>query len=148
MMIVFRTSHLGELDHTASLMLSAFPNHRIFAVEGPIGSGKTTLIKAFCQTLQIYDKVSSPTFSIINVYESPQGLVYHFDLYRLNDMAEFIATGAMEHLESGAYCFIEWPNKALEILPHETIIIKINVEDDGARIYEMEPLPERTHKLR
>jgi len=63
-------------------------------------------------------------------------------------MAEFIATGAMEHLESGAYCFIEWPNKALEILPHETIIIKINVEDDGARIYEMEPLPERTHKLR
>lgn len=143
-MIIVKTSKEEELKGLASRLLSAFPYHRIFAVEGEMGAGKTTLIKALCSSLRVSDEVDSPTFSIINVYTSPQGFVYHFDLYRLKNIEEFVATGAIEYLESGDYCFIEWPEKALSMLPPETISIKIEVEEDGSRIYKIEELKQIT----
>ena len=82
-----------------------------------MGSGKTTLIKAICQQLGIEEIVSSPTYSIVNVYQSTLfGEVYHFDLFRLKNEHEAEEIGIADYLDSGNICIIEWPEIAPTIL--------------------------------
>lgn len=90
-----------------------------------MGAGKTTLIKQLCKNLGTQDNLSSPTYSIVNEYHYEKHKIFHFDLFRINKISELYDLGFEEYLESGEYCFIEWPEKALEIIPkpYLTIII-------------------------
>jgi tRNA threonylcarbamoyladenosine biosynthesis protein TsaE len=125
-----RCSSISELDKTAEELLRLFPSKRIFALSGSMGSGKTTFIQALCRTLRVVDVVNSPTFSIVNEYLTAEGAsVFHFDLYRLRKAEELLDIGYEDYFYSGEYCFIEWPEMAADLIPDESVLITIQVEE-------------------
>jgi len=113
---------LENISSAVNQLLEAI-NHgpKIWLFRGEMGAGKTTLVKEIGQQLKIKSLVQSPTFSLVNPYETESGeIIYHFDLYRLENVHEAIDIGIEEYLDSGHLCFIEWPERA-EILwniPH------------------------------
>jgi len=113
---------------SAANLLSIYPTRRVWAFDAPMGAGKTTLIKQLCEELETDDVVNSPTFSIVNVYDTKkEGEVYHFDCYRLKDIEEAQDFGAEDYLYSGNLCLIEWPKIIEPLLPEDTIWVRINV---------------------
>ena len=122
----------------AAAMLSACGARRVFAFHGELGAGKTTLIKAMCAELGVTSSTSSPSFSIVNEYRSSDDRpVYHFDLYRLKGAQELEAIGFAEYLDSGNYCFIEWPELARTQLPLDAVNVRMRVSTGGDRTIEV-----------
>ena len=98
---------LQQINEVARQLAALAPAHKVFALHGEMGAGKTTLIHAWCKALGVAENVSSPTFSIINQYKDGGGqTIYHMDLYRLRDEEEAIATGVEDCLFSGSICNI------------------------------------------
>ncbi len=119
---------LQEIDNAAKSFISVVSNRKVFAFNGEMGAGKTTFIHATCRQMGVTEKMSSPTYPIINQYKTVNDTcIYHIDLYRLKDTAEAIQTGVEECINSGDYCFIEWPEKIVAILPLFTINIFIGI---------------------
>ncbi|MBR4562869.1 MAG: tRNA (adenosine(37)-N6)-threonylcarbamoyltransferase complex ATPase subunit type 1 TsaE [Paludibacteraceae bacterium] len=119
-------------------VLNVYPERRVYALNGKMGAGKTTFTKQLCEELGTMDIVNSPTFAIVNVYEDGQGEeIYHFDCYRLKNLAEAMDLGAEEYLYSGRYCFIEWPDVLEPILPEDTVEITFTVTDNGDRVLRL-----------
>lgn len=106
----------------------------VFAFYGKMGAGKTTFIKAICEELGVEDVITSPTFAIINEYESPETTIYHFDFYRIKKLEEVYDMGYEDYFYSGGLCFIEWPELIEELLPENAIRITIEEQPDGSRI--------------
>ncbi|BAO56242.1 tRNA (adenosine(37)-N6)-threonylcarbamoyltransferase complex ATPase subunit type 1 TsaE [Nonlabens marinus] len=107
--------HIKDIDKAAEYVIaSAKVNTLLF--NAPMGSGKTTLITAICKKLGVTEDISSPTFSIVNEYKGSNGIIYHFDLYRLNSIDELHDIGAEEYLESPALKLIEWPDLSIPLL--------------------------------
>lgn len=128
---------LGELNQVAEKFLEAFPADRLFAFYGKMGSGKTTFIKALCEKLQVTDYVTSPTFALINVYDTElSGEIYHFDFYRIKNMEELFDLGYEEYFFSDSYCFVEWPELIEPLLPPNTIRVSITETASGSRMLE------------
>ena len=124
---------------SVSLELLSLSDNRIFALYGELGVGKTTLVKQFCDHLKIVDRVSSPTFSIVNEYINFNGeKVFHFDLYRLNDISELKKIGIDMYFNSGNYCFIEWPALAVPFLSDNYIRIKMTNNTDKRELLLLE----------
>lgn len=107
----------------------------VFAFYAPMGTGKTTFIKALCEVLGVEDVINSPTFSIINEYRAePSGeLIYHFDCYRLEKLSDALSLGVDDYLQSGALCFIEWPEVMEDILPEGTVRVSLEELEGGQR---------------
>ncbi len=127
---------LEQLDTVAQQIIDQIKrnNTTVVAFYGKMGSGKTTLIKALCQKLNVIDTVQSPTFAIINQYQTSDGtVVYHFDFYRLEKIEDAINIGAEEYFYSGDLCLIEWPEIIEPILPPGTMKIKIDILDKSTR---------------
>lgn len=101
-------------------------NEKIFLFDAPMGAGKTTFIKSFCEYLEVSDTMSSPTYSIVNEYHTKSNSkVFHFDLYRLKSEQELFELGFEEYISSNHYVFIEWPEMAIPYLDtYLRIIIK------------------------
>ena len=130
-------SSLSELNQVAEKFIEAHPADRLFAFYGKMGSGKTTFIKALCDRLQVIDYVTSPTFALINVYETEQSKeIYHFDFYRIKSMEELYDLGYEEYFFSDKYCFVEWPELIEPLLPSNTIKVKIFETESGSRMIE------------
>ena len=128
-------SNVSELTYVAHTILNDTPNQYIFAFYGKMGAGKTTLIKAFCEELGVEEVVTSPTFALVNEYNSKDNNpVYHFDFYRIKKIDEVFDIGYEEYFYSDNYCFIEWPELVLELLPHSYVYILIEEDDSGNRI--------------
>lgn len=122
-----------DLAAAAQWLLQQKPDSKIFLFNGAMGAGKTTFIKAICEVLDVEDSTSSPTFSIVNEYATAAGPIYHFDFYRLKDEQEAYDLGYEEYFYSGAYCFIEWPEKIPNILPDDAVNIEIEIIDTQSR---------------
>jgi len=103
-----------------------------------MGSGKTTLIKAAVKRLGTSDSISSPTFSIVNTYQTKGGMVHHFDLYRLNTTQELVDLGFDIYLDSNSLVLIEWPELAMPLLPQNTVKITISINSDNSRSLSFE----------
>lgn len=102
---------LNDIEKVAASLLAIQPDNRIFFFEGNLGAGKTTLIKEMCKSLGVSSEMSSPTFSIVNEYETLDAQkVYHVDLYRIETKQDIVQIGLFDYLDSGSYCFIEWPS--------------------------------------
>ena len=127
-------SSVTELPAAAAKILLGAGTRRVFLLSGPMGAGKTALIRELCRGLGSSDHFSSPTYAIINEYDSPVGRLCHFDLYRINSVAELYDLGIEEYLASGDYCFFEWP-QLLEHVPLPPCVeITIEVHGDVRRI--------------
>ena len=98
-----------------------------------MGAGKTTFIQALCKAKKVEDLVGSPTFSLINEYRFPEGIIYHLDLYRLKDEEEAIRAGIEDCLYSGEICLVEWPERAPGIFPPDTLHLLIEELDEMKR---------------
>lgn len=122
-----KTESLSDLNDAAQKILSFAKKERIFVFYGEMGAGKTTLINTLCEILEVEDQTSSPTFSIVNEYQSAKGTIYHFDFYRIKNQAEAFDLGYEDYFYSGDYCFIEWPEKIPDLLPEHYIRIDITV---------------------
>lgn len=128
----------ADAPEIARVILQGYPEARLLAFHGDLGAGKTTLIKAMGQVLGVADAMSSPTFALVNEYRSGAGdPVYHFDLYRLKDAAELDAIGFSEYVDSGNYCFIEWPQLAEELLPPGTLHVTLEEGANGVRLISL-----------
>ncbi len=124
----------SDAEEVAAFILQSHAEARIFAFTGDLGAGKTTLIKALCKALGVADQTSSPSFAIVNEYRAASGdPVYHFDLYRLKAAEELEGIGFDEYLDSGHYCFIEWPELAEDHLPSEALHVRIEAANTGVR---------------
>ena len=124
---------LTEINYI-SKKISKQLNNQIVLFKGPMGSGKTTLIKSICKYLNFNDNISSPTFSLVNTYEnSSNNIIYHFDLFRIKNLEEALDIGIEEYLDSGNKCFIEWPEIINELLDFKCTTIEMSVVDDNKR---------------
>jgi tRNA threonylcarbamoyladenosine biosynthesis protein TsaE len=131
------TYELPDIAEVAKKIISLAEN-KVLLFYGDMGVGKTTLIKEIARQLSVDDVTSSPTFSIVNEYLTNSGeSLYHFDFYRINDENEVYQFGAEEYLDSGNWCFIEWPEKVENLLPLDAHAIKILMNNDGTRSLEM-----------
>ncbi|KPK87270.1 MAG: tRNA threonylcarbamoyladenosine biosynthesis protein TsaE [Bacteroides sp. SM23_62_1] len=128
----------AAIRKVAKEFLKQYGQKRIFAIYGELGAGKTTFIKALCYELGVNEIVSSPSFAIINEYYSDCcGRIYHFDFFRLEELAEAFDIGYEDYFYSGQYCFIEWADRIEAILPSGTIHVHMAADDTSARILEV-----------
>ena len=123
----------AELPKVASALLDFAQGEKFFVFEGEMAAGKTTFIKSFCQVLGVKGVVSSPTFSIVNEYHSPDDIIYHFDFYRLKNLNEAYDIGYEEYFYSKHYCLVEWPQKVTELLPEQYIKVELSIKNDQER---------------
>ena len=133
---IYLLPDVGALTEVAQQFIQeVLPWGDVFAFYAPMGTGKTTFIKALCEELGVTDVINSPTFSIINEYRAePSGeLIYHFDCYRLEQLSDALSLGAEDYLQSGALCFIEWPEVIQDILPADTVHVTLEELEGGAR---------------
>lgn len=123
---------LSEVEAVAQKLLDLSKDCKIILLRGELGSGKTALTKFICKLLNVKDEASSPTFSLVNQYETESGeQLYHFDLYRLKSIEEAIDIGCEEYFNSGKLCLIEWPEIAMEIIPDEHIDVLIELKGEN-----------------
>ena len=122
---------LSELPAVAHQIIQAFGERNVIAFQGQMGAGKTTLIKAICVALGVTDTISSPTFSLVNEYQSAQKeKMYHFDFYRIKTIDEAYDMGFEDYIYSNALCFIEWPERVEELLPMNCVYVNIRLDGE------------------
>lgn len=132
--MTIRYSELSEIDAVAQQVIQSCKGYNIWLFEGQMGAGKTTLIKSICSQMNVIDNVSSPTFSLLNVYQTDTGdEFFHFDFYRIEDQIEAIDIGCDEYFYAGNTCFIEWPEKIPELIPDRFVKICINLVRENER---------------
>jgi len=125
---------LSDLNIVADKFLRLMKGKKVFAFFGPMGVGKTTFIKALCNELGVIEIVTSPTFALINEYQTGSNdVIYHFDFYRIEKIEEVYDFGYEDYFYSGNYCFIEWPEKVAELLPENVVYVNIVENKDGSR---------------
>lgn len=127
------TFSLDQIEEVARQIISQNPK-KIILFHGEMGVGKTTLIKAMAKALGVKEATSSPTFSLVNEYQTSSHLkLYHFDVYRLKNETEAYDMGLDEYLDSGNWCFIEWAEKIPSLIPEEHSVISIKLLPDLKR---------------
>ena len=126
---------LAQIQEAAQKLLQAGRDANVWALHGTLGSGKTTLTKAVLNALGSHETVASPTFSIVNEYQTDKGeTVYHFDFYRIKNEMEAYDIGTDEYFDSGHLCLVEWPEKILSLLPAQHFEIQIEIIDEHNRL--------------
>ena len=129
---------INNIRSAAREFVAGMGDGTVFAFYGKMGAGKTTFIKAVCEELGVGDVITSPTFAIVNEYESEtQALtIYHFDFYRIKKIEEVYDMGYEDYFYGGGLCFIEWPELIEELLPEDAVKVTIAEQEDGSRVVE------------
>lgn len=129
----FIVEDLEGYDTVAKYLLGLKSKYNLFYLKGDLGAGKTTLVQKVSEYLDAEDQVVSPSFALINIYDSPKGEIYHIDLYRLDNLDEIIDLGIEDYLYSDNFCFVEWPEMIENISPEEYFEINIEILNDFKR---------------
>jgi tRNA threonylcarbamoyladenosine biosynthesis protein TsaE len=124
---------LKNLPEIASAIIASAKSKTLLFF-GEMGAGKTTLIKEICKQLDVVDSISSPTFSLVNEYQtSKEVAVFHFDFYRITDEEEAFDMGIEEYLDNNDWCLIEWPQNVENLLPLEAVKLHLSILENGQR---------------
>ncbi|GAA0759228.1 tRNA (adenosine(37)-N6)-threonylcarbamoyltransferase complex ATPase subunit type 1 TsaE [Psychroflexus lacisalsi] len=123
---------IEDLNRVATQILKE-ANSKYILFSGEMGTGKTTLIKELVKLLGSENKVSSPTFSLVNEYEGENDGIYHFDFYRIDDEIEAYDMGFEDYLDNQHYVFIEWPEKIPNLWPEHYTYIQLELNEDNSR---------------
>jgi tRNA threonylcarbamoyladenosine biosynthesis protein TsaE len=128
---------IEEITDTSKKLLANFKQN-IICFHGPMGVGKTTLIKALIKELGAVDSGNSPTFGLVNEYHNANGglIAYHFDFYRIEKEEEALDMGIEEYFNADAYVFIEWPEKIKNLLPENHVKVHLHLIDEKTRLIE------------
>ena len=144
-----KTIHItsqDDLPDVAEAVIEALGRRTVVAFRGEMGAGKTTLIREIAAQLGATDTVTSPTFAIVNQYKGKGGRrIHHFDFYRINDVREAYDFGYEEYFYSGDLCLVEWPEKIEQLLPDNVMTVRITVDSDTARTFEIDWHSEPAH---
>jgi tRNA threonylcarbamoyladenosine biosynthesis protein TsaE len=136
--LVYSGITLADLPLVATALLKAESHTKVWLFVGDMGAGKTTLIKEICRHIGVTEAMSSPTFSIINEYQTRDGeKVFHFDFYRIKREEEAIDIGTEDYFYSGQFCFVEWPERVANLIPEQYTVIKMESVDSQTRIISM-----------
>lgn len=128
---------LDEIENVARSVVAENPN-KVILFHGEMGAGKTTFIKQLAKELGVTEATSSPTFSLVNEYQTTTNqTIYHFDFYRLKNETEALDMGVDEYLYSGNWCFIEWAEQIPNLVPESHSVISIKELPDGRRALEL-----------
>ena len=130
-----KIQNIDTIHEAAREFIQNIGDRTVFAFYGKMGAGKTTFVKAICEELGVKDVITSPTFAIVNEYETfpkPQS-IYHFDFYRIKRLEEVYDMGYEDYFYSGALCFIEWPELIEDLLPEDAVKVTITENADGTR---------------
>ena len=127
-----------ELPDVARAVIRSLGRRTVVAYRGGMGSGKTTLIRDIVAALGSADTVTSPTFAIVNQYKAGKERIHHFDFYRIDDQREAYDFGYEEYFYSGDLCLVEWPEKIEQLLPENTMNVRITADSDTARTFEID----------
>lgn len=127
----FNQVGLADLPAVATAIIELSQMHKLVAFYGQMGAGKTTLIKQICKQLGVMQEVSSPTFALVNEYETNnQQIVYHFDFYRIKNLEEVYDIGYEDYFYSNNLCLMEWPENIEPLLQNEQVI-KVHIKQTG-----------------
>ena len=131
-----KINSLADINKAAKQFIENMGDGKVFAFYGKMGAGKTTFIKAICEELGVDDVITSPTFAIINEYQSATtgDSIYHFDFYRIKKLEEVYDMGYEDYFYSGSLCFLEWPELIDDLLPEDATKVTIEATDDGGRV--------------
>ena len=130
-----KIQNIDTIRESAREFIQNIGDRTVFAFYGKMGAGKTTFVKAICEELGVKDVITSPTFAIVNEYETspkPQS-IFHFDFYRIKRLEEVYDMGYEDYFYSGALCFIEWPELIEDLLPEDAVKVTITENADGTR---------------
>lgn len=131
---VWESVSLQNLPQVAGQILAEGESFPIWRLEGKMGAGKTTLTKALCDAYGVTDVVNSPTFSLVNEYQSDAGkTIFHFDFYRIKDPQEAMDIGLYEYFDSGNRCIVEWAEKVEPYMPESFFLIEIEPVSENIR---------------
>lgn len=135
----FVLKDISDIDTAANIFVEKFGDKKIFAFYGEMGAGKTTFIKAVCKSMEVTGTITSPTFSLVNEYETDNGMtIYHFDFYRIENIEEVYDFGYEDYFYSDKMCFIEWPELVETLLPEDVVEVKISVDDNEQRLISVQ----------
>jgi len=128
---------LEQLPQIAKQIISESAD-KVLLFYGEMGVGKTTLIKEIVKQLEVDDVVTSPTFSLVNEYQSRKGdIIYHFDFYRIENEEEALDIGIDDYFYSNSWCLIEWPENVKNLLPLNAVEIHLSINEDETRNLKM-----------
>lgn len=137
-----RTIHITseeELRDVAEAVVAALGRRTVVALRGEMGAGKTTLVREIAAVLGAADTVTSPTFALVNQYKGAGNRrIHHFDFYRIDDVREAFDFGYEEYFYSGDICLVEWPEKIEGLLPDNAVNVRITVDSETARTFEID----------
>jgi tRNA threonylcarbamoyladenosine biosynthesis protein TsaE len=128
-----RIYDINQVEEIAAELIKQFGKIPVWAFFAPMGAGKTTLISAIGKQMGIEDNVSSPTFALMNQYDAHGKMIYHMDWYRLDSEKEAARAGMEAAFEEADFCFVEWPEKAIGLLPNDTQYFQIEILDPEHR---------------
>ncbi len=131
-----KINSLADINEAAKQFIENMGDGKVFAFYGKMGAGKTTFIKAICEELGVDDVITSPTFAIVNEYQSATtgDSIYHFDFYRIKKLEEVYDMGYEDYFYSGSLCFLEWPELIDDLLPEDATKVTIEATDNGGRV--------------
>jgi tRNA threonylcarbamoyladenosine biosynthesis protein TsaE len=144
-------SNVTLMEQLALGLKSALRREKLKSIvvflKGDLGAGKTTLVQSFIQSLGIQDPITSPTYTLVESYESSAFNIHHFDLYRLNDPNELELIGIRDYFADEAFCLIEWPEKGEGVLPKADLIINILIVDETNRKVQIDANTNRGERI-
>lgn len=131
-----KINSLADINEAAKTFIDNMGDSKVFAFYGKMGAGKTTFVKAVCEELGVEDVITSPTFAIVNEYQSSTtgDTIYHFDFYRIKKLEEVYDMGYEDYFYSGRLCFLEWPELIEDLLPEDAVKVSIEEDEDGSRV--------------
>ena len=131
-----KINSLADINEAAKQFIENMGDGKVFAFYGKMGAGKTTFIKAIWEELGVDDVITSPTFAIVNEYQSATtgDSIYHFDFYRIKKLEEVYDMGYEDYFYSGSLCFLEWPELIDDLLPEDATKVTIEATEEGGRI--------------